>query len=306
MFKEEWVLDAHSSLPLCCVLWMPEGDVKGVLQLTHGMTEHSCRYDALARTLTAAGWAVAGFDLPGHGRNPGSDGIATFGQDGWEAALEAMGRFSGYLRDRFPGAKLVLHGFSLGSFLLREYLQSRPEGVSGAVIIGTGCQPGWLLRIIMAVVNREVRKVGFDGYSSLVRQLSFGTYNQKFKPLRTEKDWLCSDEAQLDLFLADPRCRENFSAGLFLQMLSAMERTGKQASFTLWDPELPVLLISGDRDPVGDMGTGARKVLKMAQSAGLHTEFHLIPGARHDVLHEEASGAAETARTLILNWLEKR
>ena len=306
MFKEEWVLDAHSSLPLYCVLWLPEGELKGILQITHGMTEHSGLYDALARTLTAAGWAVAGFDLPGHGRNSGPDGIATFGQDGWEAALEAMGRFSGYLRDRFPGAKLVLHGFSLGSFLLREYLQSQPEGVYGAVIIGTGCQPGWLLRIIMAVVNREIRKVGFDGYSSLVRQLSFGTYNQKFKPLRTEKDWLCSDEAQLDLFLADPHCRENFSAGLFLQMLSAMERTGKQASFALWDQELPVLLISGDRDPVGDMGTGARKVLKMANAAGLNTEFHLIPGSRHDVLHEEASGAAETARTLILNWLEKR
>ena len=97
MFKEEWILDAQSSLPLCCVLWLPEGELKGVLQLTHGMTEHSGRYDALARTLTAAGWAVAGFDLPGHGRNPGPDGIATFGQGGWEAALEAVGRFSGYL-----------------------------------------------------------------------------------------------------------------------------------------------------------------------------------------------------------------
>lgn len=304
--EQLFITGAHNTI-LPVTLWLPEEPVRGILQITHGMTEHIGRYEALARELTAAGYVVAGFDLRGHGRHPAHSVTASFGQGGWDASLLDMGLFSDYLKNRFPGKKLFLYGFSLGSFLLRDYLARKPEGICGAVIAGTGYQPGWLLSIMMSIVSGQVKKVGFDGYSSLVRQLSFGTYNQKFKPNRTEKDWLCSDSDQISIYLKDPLCREQVSAGLFLQMLCAMKRTGRADACSHWDQSLPVLLLSGLQDPVGDMGKGAAVVYQHMKKAGLQdVKLQLFPGARHDILHEEASGTAAAARTMIRNWMDER
>ena len=289
---------------LPAVLWLPDGEVRKVLQLTHGMTEHVGRYGEFAKALTSHGIAVAGFDLRGHGKNEGDSGVASFGEGGWEASIEDMHLFFAYLRERFPEAGHYLHGFSLGSFLVREYLGKYPEGISGAVILGTGQQPGAVLGVMTGIVKDQIKKVGFDGYSPLVRQLSFGVYNQNFKPNRTEKDWLCSDEAQLDLYLEDPLCRDNFSAGLFLQMLQAMKRTGSRGAYDGWNRELPVLLISGEHDPVGNMGKGALAVKENMLRCGMkHVRLCLLPDARHDVHHEKRSGAAGTAVKLILDWI---
>lgn len=292
---------SHTELP--ALLWQPEGETKALLQITHGMTEHIGGYEAFAQEMTAQGIAVAGFDLRGHGRNPGDKAVASFGEGGWDAAIGDMKHFYDLLEERFPGVPHYLHGFSLGSFLLREYLGRYPEDGAGAVILGTGNQPGWLLSVMMAVVKGQIKKVGFDGYSPLVRQLSFGTYNQKFKPNRTEKDWLCGDKETIDDFLADPLCRENFSAGLFYQMLSAMKRTGSKAACDSWDRKKPVLLICGENDPVGNMGKGAKAVMHAMQQAGLDVTFHLLPGARHMILGEQASGAADAAVNIIQKWI---
>ena len=177
-------------------LWMPDGEVKAVLQITHGMTEHMGRYEAFAENLLPMGIAVAGFDLRGHGKNPGDPEVASFDKGGWAASIEDMRLFYELLEQRLTGVPHYMLGFSLGSFLLREYLTKYPdEGeIAGAIIMGTGHQPGWLLSIMMGIVKEQIKKAGFDKTTDLVRQLSFGTYNQKFKPNRTAADWLCSDE----------------------------------------------------------------------------------------------------------------
>ena len=290
-------------LPAC--FWLPDSKPVAILQITHGMTEHIGRYESLARFLCPLGIAVAGFDLRGHGKNPGDPKVASFGEGGWEASLEDMKRFFDLLENRFPDTPHYMHGFSLGSFLLREYLGKYPQGISGVVLLGTGQQPRWLLQLMQAIVRSQIKKVGFDGYSSLVRKLSFGVYNQNFKPNRTEKDWLCSDDSILDSFIADPLCRDNFSAGLFYQMLGAMTRTGDPNCYRTWDTSIPVLLICGAQDPVGNMGKGATAVKHALEKAGVPVQFHLLPNCRHMVLGEETGGAADTARKLIADFLSR-
>ncbi len=307
MKAELFTFSGYENRELPAYLWLPDGDVRGILQLTHGMTEHAGRYTALAQCLTEAGIVVAGFDLRGHGQNPGNTKVASFGEGGWEASIEDIRSFFLELQARYPGIPHYMHGFSLGSFLLREYLAKYPEDAAGAVIIGTGNQPTWLLSAMQALVQTQIRKFGFDAYSPLVRKLTFDVYNQHFKPNKTPKDWLCSDEAQLAEFLADPLCRENFSAGLFYQMLGGMKRTGAAGIYGNWNKSMPVLLIGGACDPVGNMGKGLKSVYDAMKKEGMESiQFHLLPDVRHDVLHEEASGAAQTARDLILAWLKAR
>ena len=305
MKTETFVFAEHRRPNLPGFLWLPEGEVKAVLQIAHGMTEHMGRYKAFAEYLIPQGIAVAGFDLRGHGKNPGDPEGATFGERGWAASIEDMRLFYELLEQRFTGAPHYMLGFSLGSFLLREYLTRYPdEGeIAGAIIMGTGHQPGWLLSIMMSIVNGQIKKAGFDKTTDLVRQLSFGTYNQKYKPNRTTADWLCADETELDKYLADPLARKDISAGLFWELLGSMKRTGSTFEYDGWDTSLPILLISGQDDPVGDTGKGVQAIYNRMKITGMeNVTLKLFPGASHDLLHEEKNGA-EAARRFIAEWI---
>ena len=186
---EYFTFSGYEGKSLPAVLWRPEGEIKAVLQVTHGMTEHMGRYEALANYLAPMGVAVAGFDLRGHGKNEGDSLVAAMGEGGWEASQEDMRLFFLELDRRFPGVPHYMLGFSLGSFLLREYLGKYPEGIAGAVIMGTGHQPGWLLSVMISIVKGEVKKAGTDATTDLVRQLSwiedFGIGSLKIKTKNT-------------------------------------------------------------------------------------------------------------------------
>ena len=306
MHTEILVFAGFHGMQLPVILWLPDGEPRRILQITHGMTEHIGRYEAFAEAMTAQGIAVAGYDLRGHGQNTSEPGVASFGENGWEASLEDMHLFFEVLSARFPGVPHDMLGFSLGSFLLREYLGRWSAGVSRAIIMGTGHQPALVLSVMMAIVQGQIRKGGFDNTTDLVRRLSFGTYNQRLKPNRTQSDWLCADTVQLDAYLADPLCRRDISSGLFWQLLGAMKRTGSKAACSTWKKELPVLLISGQDDPVGDCGKGVQAVKKMLDAAGMKdVTMRLLPGARHILLDERESGAADEAIRIISDFLKQ-
>ena len=289
---------------LPAVVYLPQGEPIALVQVAHGMTEHIGRYGALAESLTARGIALAGFDLRGHGKNPGDPDCASFGNGGWEKSLEDMRCFSAELAQTFPGIPHFMLGFSLGSFLLRDFLNRFDTPLAGAAILGTGQQPGAILSLLLSVVNGQIRKSGWDVSTPLVENLSFGTYNRKFTPNRTAADWLCADTAELDAYLADPLCRKKISSGLFAQLLDAMRRTGGKSAYQNWNRNLPVLLLSGQDDPVGDGGKGVLAVQKAMQKAGIsHLTVELFAEARHDLQHEEQSGTAANAREALITWI---
>ena len=304
MRTERYEFEGFGGVRLPAVLWLPDGAPKCVLQITHGMTEHMGRYARFGEDLCQYGIAVAGFDLRGHGKNVGDPAVASFGPGGWQASIEDMHLFHGNLQQKMPGLPHYMLGFSLGSFLLREYLSKYPDGIAGSIIAGTGHQPGWLLGILMGVVSGQIKKAGFDNTTDQVRQLSFGTYNQKFKPNRTVADWLCADKVELDKYLADPLVRKDISAGLFWELLGSMKRTGTVQAYANWKKDMPIMLLYGGDDPVGDAGKGVQRIYDQMKKAGLKTvDFWCLPDARHDVFHEESSGTAELVRHEICDWL---
>ena len=291
---------------LSAVLWLPESEPKAVLQITHGMTEHIGRYGLFAEQVTMHGIAVCGFDLRGHGKNEGDDEIASLGENGWQASLRDMRRFFEEIRCRIRNVPYFMMGFSLGSFLLREYLSLYPGDVDGAVLIGTGYQPGWVLSIMKAIVKDECKKAGFDQTTALVKKLSFETYNQKFAPNETDSDWLCADEDELYGYMRDPLCRKYISAGLFLYLLDSMKRTGKRNFARAWNPDMPVLILSGENDPVGNYGKGIKVIYQQLKKLGMKDiTLQLFPNARHDLLHEKKSGNADEAIQSLLYWMKR-
>jgi len=285
-------------------IFLPDGEKTCVVQITHGMTEHIGRYADLALALTDAGAVAAGFDLRGHGENaPGND-IASFGEGGWEASLTDMKLFSDFLKERYPSLPRYMLGFSLGSFLLREYLGVYDDGLSGAVIMGTGHQPNFVLAVMKAIIKGQISKNGFDNTTALIESLSFGAYNRAFRPNRTESDWLIADEKALQEYLTDPLCKKSISSGLFYDLVSAMKRTGAKDAYDGWNKKLPVLLLSGQEDPVGSGGKGVKAVYSAMKKAGFeNVGMRLIPGARHIVLSEKASGAKDECIKAVCDFV---
>lgn len=179
MFTKEFAFTGANGERFPGIIWYPACSPSMVVQITHGMTEHIGRYEKLAEFLTDYGIAVAGFDLRGHGRNPGDSQCASFGENGWKLSLHDMHLFYLELESRFPGIPHFMLGFSLGSFPLRDYLGIYSDKVDGAIIMGTGHQPGMVLNTLMPVVKHEIKAHGFDNSTQRIRKLSFETYNQK-------------------------------------------------------------------------------------------------------------------------------
>lgn len=279
-------------------LWTPSPEPDAVILVIHGMTEHAGRYHRFAEAMCAQNLAVAAFDLRGHGANAPTPDCAAMAPGDWEASIADIDRALTRFRAEFS-CPLFLMGFSLGSFLVREYMQNPKPKMDGIILIGTGLQPKWLLRIMQMIVKTQIKKFGFEQTTPLVRQLSFGAYNQKFKPNRTESDWLCSDETALDEYLADPLCRRDIAAGTFYELLCSMERTAHPRA----NGPMPILLLGGDRDPVGNFGKGTHNLWMRLETARYPVDCIIFPGARHMLLREGAGGQAQQARDHLIGWI---
>ena len=269
-------------------LFEPEnGKINKVIYVIHGITEHMGRYEEFASVMCNENIAVVGIDLRGHGNANTLTQIASFGQNGFESVLRDIHLFYDYVNQKY-NKDIYFLGFSLGSFLLREYINEySKDKIAGAIIMGTGSQPSWILSMIMAVVKGEINKVGYDETTPLIKNLSFGEYNKKFKPNQTDYDWLCSSIESLHDYMNDPMCKKDISAGLFYDLLASMKKTGLKDAYNNVNKNLPILLLSGTDDPVGDMSKGVKKVYDDMLKAGFkNVKLELFDKARHDILHE--------------------
>ena len=283
------------------VMW-EANNINAILILVHGTTEHIERYDKFAAAMIKRGVAVTGIDLRGHGHNPGDPDVVEYQPGDWQRTVEDVQQLLEFWDRKFPGMPKFLMGFSLGSFVVQDLLKTYPRNkLAGVILMGTGHQPGWLLRIMRRIVAGQIKKVGFDRPSALVRKLSFGVYNDKFKPNRTDVDWLSANEAAVDAYLADPLVRRQTSAGMFWELLGSMQRHSSGAEYANWDKDLPVLLISGSEDPVGNAGKGVATVCRQMKKAGMKdVTMHLIPGARHAILMD----SPKEVQNIIVDWVK--
>ncbi len=285
--------------------WSPEGPPRGIVQLVHGISEHIGRYDETARFLAEHGFLVCGEDHLGHGRTVSDGSYGFFApENGWTLAardIRALRKLEGA---RHPNLPYFLLGHSMGSFLTRTYLILWPGTVSGAVLMGTGQEPAPLVALGRLISALECRRLGPRGVSPLVHTLSLGAYNRRFRPNRTPSDWLSRDPAEVDAFLADPLCQPRPTVSLFRDMMRALQFIARRDQLARMDPSVPVCFLSGQEDPVGGMGRGVEKVVRMFRDAGCRNlSVRLYPGARHELFHEQNRREVWAD---LLNWLEGR
>ena len=298
--------DKHTQLH--GMLWdVQEVPVRAVLQICHGVAEHIARYDKFARALNERGIVVAGHDHLGHGKSlPEGDTPVYFGEGNtWDTVVDDIYVLHQRLRQRYPDVPLCIMGHSMGSFLTRTYLIRYPGTVKAAVIMGTGWQPRAAITGGLAVANAVAAVAGESATSNLVTELAFGSYNKLFAPNRTKVDWLSADESNVDDYIADPLCGADATVGLFRQMLHGIRFNQRMSHLRRMDREVPVLFVSGDKDPVGGCGKGVVQTYEAFKAAGMRDcTLKLYPELRHEILNERAYAGEITED--IASWLLRK
>ncbi len=288
------------------VVWKPEGKVRAIVQISHGMIEYINRYEEVAEFLTARGILVAGNDHLGHGQSVISEtewGFVGSGDAGGKMVKD-LHTLSVKLRKENPDVPFFLIGHSMGSFLARRYAMTYGREMAGAVFIGTGNQPSALVVLGRGIV--ELIGILFGEYfrSKSVNHLMFGLYNRRFKPNRTPYDWLSRNNENVDKYRKDKACTFLFTANGYKMLFSTIAFIEKPANITLIPANLPILFLSGEEDPVGNYGKGVRQAYSLYKKKGIKdVSIKLYPEARHEILNE--INRSEVYEYLY-QWLNKR
>jgi alpha-beta hydrolase superfamily lysophospholipase len=280
--------------------WLPEGAPRGVVQIAHGLTEHSARYARLAAALNSAGYAVYANDHRGHGPKAAPADLGHFAdRGGWDKVVGDLWTFNRLIAAEQPGAQIVFLGHSLGSFLGRGFIAQHSDALAGVALSGSNGKPSAIATLGRLIAREERLRLGRRGKSDPVIRMWFGEFNKPFKPARTPYDWLSRDEKEVDAFVADPLCGFPFTTQLAIDVLDALPRVTSRKSLAAIRQDLPILVISGERDPVGSNLQGLIADLKAAGFARLTTRIY--PGARHEPFNE--TNRDEATRDLLA-WLD--
>ena len=223
----------------------------------------------------------------------------------WDTVVDDIYVLHQRLRQRYPDVPLCIMGHSMGSFLTRTYLIRYPGTVKAAVIMGTGWQSRAAVNGGLALANAIAAMSGENATSDVVTELAFGSYNKLFAPNRTKVDWLSADEENVDAYIADPMCGADATVGLFRQMLHGIRFNQRMSHLRRMDREVPVLFVSGDKDPVGGCGKGVVQTYEAFKSAGMRDcTLKLYPELRHEILNERAYAGEITED--IASWLLRK
>ena len=268
--------EASGSAPFCLV------------QISHGMCEYIGRYDDFASYLAQNGCVVCGNDHIGHGRSVSTpDDLGYLGGRGGRChAISDMKTMNQLAREAYPGLPLVLLGHSMGSFFSRRFAADWPELLDGLVISGTG-GPNPLSKVGILLTRLMEKMHGSHHRSALVHNMAFGAYLKKIGGAKTNYDWISRDEQIVQTYNNDPLCTFRFTASGFGELFSALADVSSPAWAEALRKDMPVMMIQGDADPVGDYGRGTAVVRGWLEAAGVQPlEYKVYPGGRHEMLNE--------------------
>ena len=302
--EERWYPSKGTGQIHACA-WLPEGEVRAVVQIVHGIAEFVERYEDFAKFLNQQGFLVVAEDHMGHGQSINNGGIQGYFHGGWFTAVEDTVQLATDTMARYPDVPYILFGHSMGSFMARTILCKYPElPLKAAILCGTGWQPTVALPALIRVVEGICQKTGETVPSEKLQNLVFGSYNRKVEHPRTPFDWICRDKKVVDAYIAHPLCGFTATCGILRELMKGIYYIQQPRNLQNMRKDLPVFFIAGGDDPVGNYGKGVRQAVRAFQKAGLRdVSVRIYPLCRHEILNEINK---DEIFEDVLQWIETK
>lgn len=295
--------DGVTTIHAC--IWKPEGEIKGVVQIIHGMSEYAERYAPFAEFLKEQGYLVCADDHLGHGQSVVSEEeLGYFNkQRDVDIVLSDIRALNLAVKKQTEGKPYFVLGHSMGSFICRKYISLYGKEFNGAVIMGTGFKDPFTLTFALCAVRINALFCGWKHRSKFLTKLAFGSYNKKFKPARTQNDWLSVNAENVDNYGKDKLCGFAFTNNGYDFLFNIIKQACSSGTFDLTPKKLPLYLVAGAMDPVGDCGKGVIKTRdKFIKYAVKDVSMTLYEGCRHEILNDDCR---QQVMDDILAFIEK-
>lgn len=276
---------------LATYAWAEVVDPRGVVQVAHGLAEHAARYDRLARALNAAGYVVHATDHRGHGRSI-VDVPGDFGDAGFDALIADVAAYGAHLAETHPGLPLALVAHSMGSFAAQSVLLEHSALYAAVVLSGSTA-----LDVLAAGMAADPGTDGADEPAGLE------AFNAGFEH-RTGYEWLSRDEAEVDAYVADPLCGFDLPEATVPSLFGSAARLADPEELAAIRSDLPLLIVSGQADPLAGGGDLVQLLGQRYRAAGItDVTVSIHDGARHEIFNETDRDAT-TAE--VIDWLDAR
>lgn len=268
--------------------WIPEGEIRGIVQIVHGIAEHSGRYEDFAAYLNGCGILVTAEDHMGHGQSVGKEGIQGYFHGGWHRAVEDSYQLMKQTMADYPGVPYTLLGHSMGSFMARTLLIDHPDsGIASCILSGTAWQPKGLLAAAEPLCKLFCIGKNEQKPCPALENIVFGGYNKRIENPQTPFDWTSSDAQRVKAYVDDPLCGFTATAGLMRDLMKGLKYIQKEENLAKMNKALPVLFAAGEEDPVGNYGKGVLQAAEAFRKAGMtHLQTKLYPKMRHEIINE--------------------
>ncbi|MBP2098605.1 alpha/beta fold hydrolase [Enterococcus rivorum] len=296
------IISSDKQTKLHTVCWKPKGEPKAIVQIIHGMAEYIERYSEFAEYLNQLGYLVVGHDHLGHGKSvhPEAPQYGYFGEETIALVLADIHQVRTWAQASYPDCPYFMMGHSMGSFALRNYLQTNSEGLNGVILMGTGSKPVGV-NFALPLVKWLSKKNG-SKKNPMVDKLAFGAFSKKF-PEPSSFNWLSKNPENVANYEKDHLTGFTFTNNGFYTLFQLIEGANKKGWGSKLQKKLPILMISGAQDPVGDFGKGIEKVRgELAESGLTEVSVTLFPELRHEILLEEEKAEAYQ---VIEQWLSR-
>lgn len=292
--------DNHKLFLYC---WKDVQNPKAVILIIHGMSEHAARYEAFARFLNENGFVVYANDLRGHGKTTSRNGtLGYIGEDGFNRIVEDEYMITQKIKQEYPELPVVLFTHSFGSFVGQEFLTRYSSEINGMILCGSAAQQGLKFKTaaILAAIYRKI--YGEKKEAKFLNQLSFGSYNKRILNGGLN-DWLSRDPDIVKKYNDDPECGFICTANFYYYFCTALTRLYEPQKLDHITKTIPLFIIAGTEDPVGEYGKSVRKLHEIYKKLDMsNLSIKLYEGARHELLNETNK---ELVMNDILQWLDQ-
>lgn len=291
--------------------WLPDDieNAKGVVQLHHGLEEHSLRYDAFGSVLAENGYILNAYDFRGHGKTAekaSADGKGIMGQiakkNGSKIVVEDLDEMIESVKKEYEGLPVILFGHSFGSLVSQAYIEKYGDKLDGCVLCGTAGPmraSATIGKCFTAILNLFAR----DKKSKLMTSIAFGGYNNRIQEVKNGKEWLSKNELNVTLYLYDNYCGQGLTTSFYHDLATLLSRIHKRSNMKKVPKNLPVFMIYGDQDPVGSYGKTINRLYEIYNNNGMsNVEIKAYKDDRHEILNEDDRYEIMAD---ITGWLDK-